>query len=187
MTPFLDRPLGDLLTPDIIIDHYRDLLAIQPEFLPLSDKVFPYYDAEMGRLFEKKTLRALGGRLLKLLAVVFLSRSREGITPSEATYWLGFSLVRIAPDKNVKVVSDALEKLAREGQYIRAEKGRYFLHTEEDSAGAFSALLTRELSQLEGSEGAIFDELFSLLPDRGFNPDYERAVLPPELYVPEKY
>ncbi len=25
------------------------------------------------------------------------------------------------------------------------------------------------------------------LPDRVFNPDYERAVLPPELYVPEKY
>ncbi len=25
------------------------------------------------------------------------------------------------------------------------------------------------------------------LPDRVFNPDYERAVLPPELYVPQKY
>ena len=25
------------------------------------------------------------------------------------------------------------------------------------------------------------------LPDRVFNPDYERKVLPPELYVPEKY
>ena len=25
------------------------------------------------------------------------------------------------------------------------------------------------------------------LPDRVFNPDYERAVLPPELYVPAKY
>ena len=25
------------------------------------------------------------------------------------------------------------------------------------------------------------------LPDRVFNPDYERAILPPELYVPEKY
>ena len=26
-----------------------------------------------------------------------------------------------------------------------------------------------------------------MLPDRVFNPDYERAVLPPELYVPSKY
>ncbi len=26
-----------------------------------------------------------------------------------------------------------------------------------------------------------------VLPDRVFNPDYERAVLPPELYVPKKY
>jgi polyphosphate kinase len=26
-----------------------------------------------------------------------------------------------------------------------------------------------------------------VLPDRVFNPDYERAVLPPELYVPQKY
>jgi len=25
------------------------------------------------------------------------------------------------------------------------------------------------------------------LPERVFNPDYERAVLPPELYVPAKY
>jgi hypothetical protein len=25
------------------------------------------------------------------------------------------------------------------------------------------------------------------LPDRVFNPEYERAVLPPELYVPGKY
>jgi polyphosphate kinase len=27
----------------------------------------------------------------------------------------------------------------------------------------------------------------AVLPDRVFNPDYERAVLPPELYVPKKY
>jgi len=25
------------------------------------------------------------------------------------------------------------------------------------------------------------------LPERVFNPDYERKVLPPELYVPSKY
>jgi hypothetical protein len=25
------------------------------------------------------------------------------------------------------------------------------------------------------------------LPDRVFNPDYERAILPPELYVPQRY
>jgi polyphosphate kinase len=25
------------------------------------------------------------------------------------------------------------------------------------------------------------------LPDRVFNPEYERKVLPPELYVPQKY
>ena len=25
------------------------------------------------------------------------------------------------------------------------------------------------------------------LPDRVFNPDYEREVLPPELYVPQRY
>ncbi len=170
VTPFLDRPFGDLLTPDIIIDHYTDLLAIQPEFLPLSDKVFPYYDQNLEKLVAKASLRELSRRLLKLLALVSLSRSRKGLTPAEATYWLGFSAIQITPEKNVQVVAAALDRLATAGQFVKISGERYFLDTEEDSAGAFAKLLRRELAQLDDSEETVLEELIPLLPGRGVNP-----------------
>ncbi len=180
ISPFLDRPVGELLTPDVIIDHYSDLIAIQPEFLPISDKVFPYYRKNMDRLVKQAPLRAISWRLLKLLALAFLSRSRKGVTPAEATWWLGFSAIQIAPEKNLKIVADALERLASDGQFVKASREGYFLHTEEDAEGTFQRLLGHELSRMNEAEETLFETLAAILPERGVNP----LALPRGVWLP---
>jgi hypothetical protein len=178
--PFLDRPIGDLLTPDVIIEHYQDLLAVQPEFLPLSDKVLPYFEQNLNRLVPKESLRLLTRRLIHLLCLVHLSRSRKGMTPTEAVYWLAFSAIQIAPEKNLQIIESALNRLATEGRFIKVSQGRYFIDTEEDSAFLFEKLLGRERAQLGESDEALMEELLRLLPDNGINP----GALPLEQWQP---
>jgi len=43
IAPFLDKPWGHLLTPDTIVDHFADLFEVQQEFLPIAQKVLPYF------------------------------------------------------------------------------------------------------------------------------------------------
>ena len=54
------------------------------------------------------------------------------------------------------------------------------------SGPAIRGLLTTTFS-FNQNEAENVDTVHATLPDRVFNPDYERKVLPPELYVPEKY
>ena len=77
VAPFLDRPWGELLTPDTIVDHFADLFEVQPEFLPMAQKVLPYFRAQLPELFESSAQRELAWRVLKLLILVHLSPRRE--------------------------------------------------------------------------------------------------------------
>ena len=92
--PYLERPWGSLLTPDAIVDHFRDLFEIQPEFVPLAQQFFPYYRKRVDEIFDTPALRDLAWKLLKVLVLTHLSPSRKGLRPEEAvtsssTGWRG--------------------------------------------------------------------------------------------------
>ncbi len=161
--PFLDRPLGDLLTPDTIVDHFRDLLEIQPEFLPLAERVFPYLRKRVPELFPSPDLQGLAERLLKLLVLVHLAPDRSGLTAAEAAGWLLFRPSRLDPAKNRGVVERVLEKLRAEGRFVVRTGDAYHLDLEDDGAAELERLLEREKAELAGRGDALFEELASVL------------------------
>jgi hypothetical protein len=169
--PFLDRPWGDLLTPEAIIDHFADLFEVQPEFLPLAQRFLPYYRKQADSLFDTEAQKVLGWRVLKLLMLDYISPQREGLRPADASAWLLFRATTIAPARNLQIVERMLQRLAAEGRYIRESRGHYQLDLRDDSAERLEAWLKREQAELEtASDEAVWETILPVLGDKDFNP-----------------
>ena len=168
--PFCEQPWGTLLTPDVIVDHFRDLFEIQPEFLALAQQVLPWYDKHLHELFDKPALQTLAERLLKLLILVHLSPAREALSVDEAAGWLLYSAIRTDPAKNLEIVRRVLETLAREGRYVAAKGDRYRLELKDDGRAALERQLAQTMRELRGQDELILETLAPLLPSEGVNP-----------------
>jgi len=168
--PFLDQPLGSLLTPEAIVDHFQDLLETQPEFLPISQQLLPWCHRHLAELFERPAERDLAGRLLRLLILVHLSPIRDGLSAAEAAAWLLLSAARTEPDRNRRIVERVLAALADRGRYVAARAGRYRLDLGDDGGAALERLLAREKAALNGQDAVVLETIAGLLPPEGFNP-----------------
>jgi len=169
--PLLDRPWGEMLTPDVIVDHFEDLFELQPELLPVAQRLFPYYRKNMERIFHKPTRRTLAWRVLKLLVLTHLSPERQGLDAREATTWLALRATTVSPERNVAIVERILATLASEGSFVRPRKGRYVLDLAGEGAQALDRLLPREVAELQGAtEEAVWGELTACLAGEAFNP-----------------
>ena len=176
--PFLDQSWGALITPDLIVDHFRDLFELQPEFIALAQQLFPWYRKHLETLFEQPALRTLAERLLKLLVLVHLSPARDNLTTHEAASWLLFSASRVDPARNLKIMEKILSRFADQGRFVVHRGGGYRLELKDDGSAAFERQLKREMAGLRGQQALILELLVPLLPDSGFNP----FTLPREQY-----
>ncbi len=168
--PFLERPWGDLLTPDYIVDHFRDLLEVQSDFLPLAQKLFPYYRKHMGALFPQAARQELAWRLLKLLVLVQLSPERDLLTPQQAAAWLLFKLTRVDPARNLDLVHKTLEQLAAEGRFVQRHGAGFRIDLKDDSAASLDRLLRREMQELPADPVQVMELIVPHLGSEGFNP-----------------
>jgi hypothetical protein len=168
--PFIDRPLGDLLAPDAIVDHFRDLFELSPEFVALGERVLPYYERQIASLFETDAQRMLARRLLNLLILVHLSPRRSELGAEEAARWLLFKGSRIAPAKNVEVVRRILDAFAERGRYVKQQRGRYSLDIAGERRENLELMIGRELAELGQVGPAAIVEALALLPDGAFQP-----------------
>ncbi len=171
VSPFLDRPWGELLTPDCIVEHFRDLLELQPEFLALAQTLLPYYEEGLARLFERPAQQALARRILHLLILVHLSPVRQSLTAAEAANMLLLSATRVDPDRNQAIAERLLARLSRDGRYVaRTSGGGYRLDLAGDASAELERLLRREVAELQGAGDAVFEALAPLLGPDGFHP-----------------
>jgi len=182
VAPFLDREWGELVTPDAIVDHFEDVLQLQPEFLPIAQRLLPWYERHLPELFDKPGQRRLAERLLRLLVVVHLSPSRDGMDADEASGWLLFAATRIDPTRNRAIVERVLQRLAREGRYVRQVRGRFALDLQDDGAAVLDRLLQRELAELPGPD-ALFEQLGRTL-GRGGRNDFNPLAAPRDRWQP---
>ncbi|HET7506044.1 MAG TPA: DUF6079 family protein [Kofleriaceae bacterium] len=173
IAPFLDKEWGSFVTPDAIVSHFEDVLAVQAEFLPLSRRLLPWYRAHLDELFETPAQRRLAEALLRLLVLVHLSPARDTMSAAEATYWLLMSVARIDPSRNREIVERVLDRLATHGRYVRGVEGRYRLDLDDDSAGRLDKQIEAELAELPAPE-----IVFELLAEAGLCAEFDPFVLP---------
>ena len=166
----LDAPWGELLTPDRIYDHFADLFELQPELLPIAQRLLPHYRRHMDELFASDAQRTLAWRLVKLLMLVDVSPQREGLTVDEAVSWLLVRASTVTPDANRRVVERILGRLLTDGRYVAESGGRYRLELGDDSAERLERLLSAATDELaSAAPAALWEELAGLLAGDGFN------------------
>ena len=168
--PFLEEPWGRLLGPDRIVDHFADLFEVQPEFLPIAQKLFPYFRKRIPDCFENKVQQELAWRLLKLLVLVHLSPVRKRLDAQEAVQWLLVKVSTLQPEKNLDVVRRVLDTLTREGAYLKKDASHYRLDLEDDSQQILEQLLAKAVAELQGRGDALFESLIPCLDREEFNP-----------------
>ncbi|MBI4818172.1 MAG: hypothetical protein HY791_18055 [Deltaproteobacteria bacterium] len=171
--PFLDRPFGNLLTPDVIVEHFHDVLSHQPDLRIIDDGVFAFYARNMDRLFNTPAQRELAWRLIRLLVLGWLSQNpdrQKGWTVEDAAYALLHRVTRIDPAKNTAVIARILETLARDGRHVKNAGGRFHLDVGDVAAADLDRLLDRELAEIQGAGESLFDGLVALLPDDKASP-----------------
>ncbi len=168
--PFLQRPWGELLTPDYIVDHFKDLFEIQPEFVPLSNQCLAWYRQNLDGLFEQAAQRKLARQLIKLLMLVYISPTRTSMQPIDAVYWLMFRATRLDVDKNVEMVKRILDTLVEKGRFVERSANRYRLNLKENTQVELANHIQRARDELQGKTEQVFDLLCGLLDDLQFNP-----------------
>lgn len=168
--PFLQRPWGDLLTPDYIVDHFKDLFEIQPEFVPLSNQCLAWYRQHLDSLFDQDAQRKLARKLIKLLMLVYISPVRTSMQPIDAVYWLMFRATRLDADKNVEMVKRILDALVDKGRFVERSGNRYRLNLKENTQVELAKHIQRARDELQGRAEQVFDLLCGLLDNLQFNP-----------------
>jgi len=161
---FLDRPFGEVMTPDLIVDHFSDLFELQPDFLPIAQKLLPWYRRHEGKLFGTPALQQLGRRILKLLVLVYISPGRERLDVDEAVEWLLVRVGTVNPETNRRVVEKLLRKLVIEGRWVVERGGGFALDFGEQAGRKLETLLAREMSEIAvAGDEAVWEMLHPLL------------------------
>ncbi len=167
--PFLDESWGRMITPDMIVDHFSDLFEIQPEFLPIAQKLLPYFRKQIPVLFGSKPQQDLAWRLLKILILVHLSPRRSSLSPEEAAQWLLLSVSKIEPARNYEVIRKILDAMVGNGAFLKRRHGRYLLDLEDDSQENWDRLLGKTIEELQGQGDSIFESLVPVLREGDFD------------------
>ncbi len=168
--PFLDRPWGEFITPDTIVDHFADLFEIQPEFLAVAQRVLPHFRKRIPEFFENPAQQSLAWRLLKLLILVHLSPRRRWLSLDQAAQWLLLAVSRVDPEKNQAILKRILDSLVDRGAFLKRQGSRYCLDIEDSSREDLEEALSRTADEIKGSGDAIFESLIPLLEGADFNP-----------------
>lgn len=167
---FLDQPFGELLTADRIVDHFADLLELQPQFQDLSQKVLPYYRKNMATLFPQETRQRVAWRLLNLLILVHLSPRRQVLTVKEATWWLLQRVTRLDPHRNEEALRILLDKMADDGAFVARRGSGYLFNLADDSRANLERILEKTVKELKGQGESLFERLIPLLDEATFSP-----------------
>lgn len=170
VNPFLDRSWGELLCPDAVFDHFSDLFEIQPDFAPLAQKALPEWRRLLPQLFEKDAQRELAWRALKCLVLAHLSPRRDGLSAETVARWVLPKISALEPEQDQRVVSGILEKLSREGVFVRRRNSHFILDLSDDSAAELERLLVQAKTEWRERGEAPWPLLPEVLEGTEFNP-----------------
>lgn len=166
----LDAPLGAFLTPDTIVDHFRDQFELQSEYQALAHQVLPWFREEHQALFEAPASSELAERLLKLLILVHLSPARESLSAEEAAFGLLYRASKLDPAKNVSIVNRILERFVEHGRFVVRAGTRFRLELKDDGGAEFERRFQIELRAHQGVGQEGFERLIPLLRGDRFDP-----------------
>lgn len=166
----LQAPWDTLLAPDLIFDHFRDRLRETAATRALSERVFAYYEREIGSLFPDPEEQQLALRLLKILILAAAAPVPLRVTVPQLTRYLLHAYSQLDVAANYEYISQLLSEMAQKGRYVsQAEKDVYVIDLEADVGDQVQR-------EVEYQVSTLFPEDRRLV--RAFLPWLDRPYLP---------
>ena len=166
---FLERPAHDLLTPEVIFDHFLDRIRERSESQIYVERVFAAFEDEIPELFQDPDQQRIAHAAVKLLILFAISPVKFKYT---VRHMAEMVLCRVTPmeaEINYQFFHDILERLAKEGSYIRVEtdtdplKSHYYIDLKADIAGIMRRRVRHLASELFPDDHRLFTKLAGMV------------------------
>ena len=161
----LNRPAHQLLTPEVIFDHFLDRIRERSETQAYVERVFSLYQEEIPQLFQDRDQQEVALSVVKLLILFAVSPVKFRYTVRHLAEMLLFRVTPMDSDINYQFMHDIVERLAREGAHIRAERktdpldNAYFIDLKADIAGITRRRIRHLVTELFPEDRRLFSKL----------------------------
>ncbi len=166
---WLCRPARDLLTPDIIFDHFLDRIRESSETQLYVARVYEGYAEEIPSLFQDPDQQKVALAAVKLLILFAISPVKFRYTVRHMAEMLLFPVTALDSEVNYRFVQDVLERMCAQGPYIRVEAAgdpldsRYFIDVEPDVGAIVRRRIRHGAAQLYSEDRRLFSKLAPLV------------------------
>jgi energy-coupling factor transporter ATP-binding protein EcfA2 len=165
----LDRPAHHLLTPEVIFDHFLDRIRESSETQIYVQRVFEAYQEEIPEHFKDTDQQRIALVAIKLLILFAISPVKFKYTVRHMAEMVLFQITPLEAEINYQFLYDILDRLAREGSYIRVEAGddpldnHYFIDLKADVAGMMRKRIRHAASELFPEDQRLFTKLAAMV------------------------
>jgi len=118
---WLDKPMNELLTPEILFDHFLDRIRERSETQIYVQRVFETSQDEIPDLFQDPDQRNIALVVIKLLILFAISPVKYKYTVRHMAEMVLFQITPMEAEINYQFLHDILDRLAKEGSYVRVE------------------------------------------------------------------
>lgn len=183
----LDRPAHELLTPEIVFDHFLDRIRERAETQIYVERVFEGFQGEIHELFQEEDRRRIALAALKLLILFAISPVKYKYTVRHIAEMVLFPITPVESEINYRFMYDLLEHMAKEGSYVRVEahddplENHYVIDLKADVAGIVRKKIRHRASELFDEDHRLFWKVAPLvdspyLPLKGWVEKGRQAV-----------
>ncbi len=165
----LDRPVRELLTPEVIFDHFVDRIRERAETQIYVERVFEGYREEIPDIFKDPDQQRIALSAIKLLILFTISPTRFRHTARRMAEMILFPITSLDTEINYRFLQDILDKLAKEGSYVRVDphvdplESHYFLDLKADISGILRRRIRHMASQFFPEDRRLFTQLAPLV------------------------
>jgi len=158
----LDHPAHELLTPEVIFDHFLDRIRERSESQIYVERVFESYRDDPAGIFADPDQQKVALSAVKLLILFAISPVKIKYTVQHMAEMVLFRVTPMEAKINYEFFRDILDRLAREGSYVRVEeaddplKSCYFIDLKTDIAGIMRRRVRHMASGLFSEDRRLF-------------------------------
>ncbi len=165
----LDRPAHQLLTPEFIFDHFLDRIRESSETQIYVQRVFEAYKEEIPDFFQDRDQQRIALVAIKLLILFTISPVKFKYSVRHMAEMVLFQITPMETEINYQFMYDILDRLAREGSYVRVETrddpldNHYFIDLKADIAGIMRRRIRHMASEFFPEDRRLFAKLGAMV------------------------
>jgi energy-coupling factor transporter ATP-binding protein EcfA2 len=165
----LNSPAHQLLTPEAIFDHFLDRIRERSETQVYVQRVFDAYQEEIPDLFQDRDQQNIALVAIKLLILFAISPVKFKYSVRHMAEMVLFQVTPMEAQINYQFLYDILDRLTREGSYVRVEArddpldNHYFLDLKADIAGIMRRRIRHMASEFFPEDRRLFTKLAAMV------------------------